>query len=192
MLLPANELGYCRITNNNGSYDLNDFSRLAGARCFTLLIVVFNSKINLPYDTIDDGLIMLSDSNHSLDLSDQNDIKYLQNYLSPDVFSKWKDCNDEAIKCCRNVMMHSNTERKLVFLLSENKIYFTFFINYLKVPSFTKKTCKAIWDGWTCHETTPAKKVSKVKCPAHIEASNCHSILGFYLFLTKFFFYYLY
>ena len=131
MSLLLGESGYCRITNINGSYGLNDFSRLAGARCFTLLIAVFNSKINLSYEAIDNGLIMSPESNHTLDLSNKNDIKYLQKYLGPDIFSKWKDCNDEAIKCCSDVMMHSNRKSKLLFFKLLWLVNFIFKIIYI-------------------------------------------------------------
>ena len=41
-----------------------------------------------------------------------------------------------------------------------------------------QKYCSSVWDGWACHSTTAANSVSIVKCPDHIEANNCHSILG--------------
>ena len=46
----------------------------------------------------------------------------------------------------------------------------------------TGSKCPAIWDGWACHAATGASQSSRVKCPTHIEANNCHSILDYIYF----------
>jgi hypothetical protein len=44
--------------------------------------------------------------------------------------------------------------------------------------------CHSIWDGWSCHPSTYAGKISKVKCPAHFIADTCNSILGIINYLA--------
>lgn len=46
-------------------------------------------------------------------------------------------------------------------------------------------SCQSIWDGWSCHQTTPAGNISQVKCPDHFIADTCNSILGLNVLLIE-------
>ena len=107
--------GYCRMTNSNIT-DLTNFSRIAGANCFTLLSIVYNFKIVLPFFKIDNGYLIGPSSNRSLDLSRNSDIEIMKKHLSNEAFSKWTSCNDAAVACCLNVMSIISTRKSKYFV----------------------------------------------------------------------------
>lgn len=157
-LLVDRDPSLCRMTNTPGAYDLIDFSRIAGAECFTLLTLVFHmSELNLPFTKSHNGFLVETGpkSNLTLDLSKRSDVDFLRNSISPAVFAKWSSCYEAAILCCTDVMSLMNMD-----------------------TGMGGKKCGAIWDGWTCHAATRINQSSRVKCPTHIEENNCNSILG--------------
>lgn len=156
-LLIDSDPGLCRMTNTPGTYNLNDFSRIAGAGCYTLLTLVFHmSELNLRFTETSNGFLVETNPiyNITLDLSEPSDVSFLRKDMSPIVFEKWASCYQAAILCCTDVMSVMNKE------------------------SLDEKMCGAIWDGWTCHAATAINQSSRVKCPTHIEENNCNSILG--------------
>ena len=146
----------CRLTKESGQFNLTEFTRLASARCYELLQLVFYPSLRCEYD-VENGFLLKnefhSDPNsekHMLNLSDESDVKILERTLKPIIFKRWRECHDSAVKCCKSVM---------------------------KKPTGSKK-CHSIWDGWSCHSSTEFGDSSKPKCPDYMYPSTCNKIKG--------------
>ncbi|CAF0851342.1 unnamed protein product [Brachionus calyciflorus] len=74
-------------------------------------------------------------------------------YMGETINRKWRACSEAAKSCCVNVLSKP---------VSMNGLY-----------------CKPVWDGWSCHQATPAGGVSIFECADHTTTDSCHSILGY-------------
>nr|QVK45659.1 G protein-coupled receptor [Proales similis] len=135
------------------------FNRFSCSQCYHLLKFVFAGFQPELGINSQNGMLQ-TNSGHDFDPTTSSDRIEIAMNMSQIQYEKWTACCQQAWSCCSDMIRNEPIKR-------------------LDPSSNKTLNCEPIWDGWSCHRSTAAGQISKVKCQSHIVADACHTVLDY-------------